>query len=157
MNEVESLFMWKKFGKEQNSIAIQSTYKKLKESFHEKNKKVRFGLVNYIDYDNESIGLGKGRWKIFFHKDKKFHNEQELRIISNLKIKPAKQKNGFKLDVQSNGSEYYKVDISKMIENVYCSPYSKNGFKDIVEKTLQKYGIEKSVKDSTLRKKIQLD
>ena len=117
---------------------------------------IHVGPRPFFGHDNESIGLGKGRWKIFFHKDKKFQ-EQELRIIPDFNIKPVKQKNGFGLDVDSTGDEYFKVDISKMIENVYCSPCSQDGFKEKVEKMLQEHGIEKSVKDSILKKKAQLD
>ncbi len=57
MNEHESAAMWKLYLKSDEGIAIQSTYKKLKDSLIDE-ERIFLSIVNYIDYDNECLNYG---------------------------------------------------------------------------------------------------
>jgi hypothetical protein len=57
MNEHESAAMWKLYLKSDEGIAIQSTYRKLRESITD-DEKVYLGVVKYIDYEKEWIDAG---------------------------------------------------------------------------------------------------
>ena len=145
MNQVESLFMWKKFGKEQNSIAIQSTYKKLKESFHEKNKKVRFGLVNYIDYDLEEMPEGEPLLA-YFYKRKSFEHENELRAVF---VNDPKSDN-YDPSLLEKPGLYLHSYVKSLVESVYVAPESPKWFRELVQGISGKYDLEFNVVNSRL-------
>jgi hypothetical protein len=79
MNEYESMAMWRLYGEQNKSIAIQSTYEKLHNAVTEY---VTLGLVEYIDYEKDTMFEGKQYGApIFFFKRKAFEFEHELRGI----------------------------------------------------------------------------
>lgn len=80
ISEHESAAMWKLYLKSDEGVAIQSTFKRLVESFNDYLKDVYIGKVKYIDYKTDLIPEGN----LFFpylHKRKSFEYEHELRAI----------------------------------------------------------------------------
>jgi hypothetical protein len=54
MNDTESVAMWKLY-KTDYGVAIQSTYKRLRDCFAETNEPIFVGTVKYIDYELDTI------------------------------------------------------------------------------------------------------
>jgi len=55
MNEQESAAMWQLYLKSDEGVAIQSTYRRLTESFHATKEDVFVGIVKYIDYNRDMM------------------------------------------------------------------------------------------------------
>ncbi len=91
INEVQSAAMWQLYSNYNQGIAIQSTFKRLRESFSENKKTPRFphgqivpvsiGTVDYIDYDKDRNNPGN-LFSVCLTKRKSFEHEHELRAIT---------------------------------------------------------------------------
>jgi len=80
INENESSAMWNIHSKNDEGIAIQSTFKRLCESFKEFDRNIWIGKVKYVDYLNESIPDSNSLNR-FLCKRKSFEHEAEIRAI----------------------------------------------------------------------------
>ncbi len=146
VNDVESAAMWKLYTNDSNqTIAIQSTYKKLCQSFHNVRQPVYIGLVNYIDYDTEEIPTDDPI-SPYVYKRKSFQHERELRaVISNLPDNPLRNESQFGepgLSIPTN--------LEYLIDHVFVAPASPPWFKDLVAAVMEKYGINKPIESSRL-------
>lgn len=77
MNEYESAAMWKLYSKTNESIAIETTYCKLKNVLP---NDIMIGKVRYIDFEKDTINP-TNVFNSFLHKRKSFEHENEVRII----------------------------------------------------------------------------
>jgi len=110
MNDVESAAMWNIYLKNNEGIAIQSTYKRLSQCLNKLPKPVYLGIVKYINYDKDLIDWGN-RMIPFFHKRKSFIHEQELRALIR----------GSDYDL-SNGGIKLPINLKILIEKIYVAP-----------------------------------
>jgi hypothetical protein len=177
VNEQESTAMWKLYASSHQAIAIQSTFSQLNKSlpcnFDE--SPIYLGLVNYIDYENERVLKGDIQdlldpLKPLAYKRKSFEHERELRAAFQMKnifkeqfkifmnnqeeIKELSLKR-FSLEelvdrylLPTPAGYNVNVDLKKLIENVYVSPYSPSWFVDTVQDVISKYGFSFNVKHS---------
>ena len=146
INEYESAAMWKLYLKSDEGIAIQSTYRRLTESFDDyKDNDVWVGVVNYIDYEKEPMPQ-ENIYSPFICKRKSFEHEKELRavIVNRSKSEfpvvplhiPDDLPKYYSLEEISSGLEV-PVNVEKLIENIYVSPTAKSWFKDLVISVLK--------------------
>lgn len=136
MSDHESAAMWKLYSQSNEAIAIQTTYDRLINSLEQADQNFFSGIVNYVDYDTETIPEGNMATQ-FIYKRKSFEYEKEFRIIH---FDPLYQMNnynelGIKLD----------VDLMQLIDHIYISPLSPSWFYDLVCKILIRYKINKRV------------
>jgi hypothetical protein len=145
-NEFESAAMWKLYSKNGKGIAIQSNFKKFKESFDICNPCIHIGKVSYVNhFDGYSKRNLNNDYSPFLYKEYSFKHEEEIRAIVSLKD-TTKEEN-------SNGM-YVDVNLDKLIENIYVSPKSSKNFLELVNLFLSKYGLRnKDVKQSNLYKR----
>lgn len=142
INEYESDAMWKLYSKSNESVAIQTTFKNLKQAFDNQDEKIYIGKIKYIDYEKDWLPEGNV-FSPFLHKRKSFEHEQELRaIIQRLPIEGEKVV--FERDICEFGIPIH-VDINILIEKVYVSPVAPQWFFELVEKVLKTYGYNKEV------------
>jgi hypothetical protein len=147
VNEHESVAMWKLYAETNGSIALQSTTARLFASLIEYNQKVyqqfRLGLVNYIDFENDTINTGYALSRFFF-KRKSFQHESELRIVSQLsdqfKLQFEEHTNLVKADSNDIIGIELKMDLTSLIESIYVSPLAPRWFVDVVENLISTYG-----------------
>jgi len=148
INEYESAAMWKLYLKTDEGVAIQSTFKRLKESFHNyEEDDVYIGKVKYIDYQTEWLPEGCSFYP-FLHKRKSFEHERELRAI----IQKFPSKDG-KLDLTQeifDVGAYITVDLDILIEKIFISPTAPTWFNDLVKSIVNKYNLGKEVIQSSL-------
>lgn len=148
LNEYESAGMWKVFLKSNEGIAIQSTVDKLIESLEHTPERVSIGEVQYLDYKKDWMNESNILFP-YFHKRKSFDYEKEIRVVhQDLPTKddildleaPPLHEMGFNI----------KIDINKLIENIYVSPDSPSWLFELTQKVIQRYNIHASVLQSEL-------
>jgi hypothetical protein len=121
--------MWKLYTKGNSGIAVQSTYKRLVDSFSVCNEKPEVGVVQYIDFQkdfsvipNQSEYLnGRIPFYQFMYKRKSFIHEQELRALI---FKPSINAEGefdFSEDLIYHGIPV-EVEIQTLIEKIFICP-----------------------------------
>ncbi|NPT44370.1 hypothetical protein GNZ12_24270 [Paraburkholderia sp. 1N] len=79
MNQHESAAMWSLYLKGSNGVAIQSTYRKLRDCFSGVQGDIFIGEVRYIDYESEFIDGTPNAFAPFMYKRKSFEHEKEVR------------------------------------------------------------------------------
>ncbi len=146
MNEYESAAMWKLYARIDEAVAIQSTYRKLKNCL---SKNVLVGVVHYIDYETQWLPEGNTRWP-FVHKRKSFEHERELRAL----IQDIPSKDKFTLTGMSNNEtgKTVPIDLNGLIESVLVFPNSPKWFSGLVKEITSKYKFSFEVRYSLLAK-----
>ncbi len=137
------------FGAPADSIAIQSTYAKLRDSLEAAPQPISFGKVQYIDFHTSDIEM---RFPSVL-KRKSFEHEHELRAVY-----IAKDGGGIRLISEAavasipSGYKIGPVDLNTLIEVVYIAPTAPKWFEALIETVLLKrYGLHKPVVRSDLR------
>ena len=147
MNNYESAAMWKLYLKSNEGIAIQSTYSRLIESLNENEVSINVGTVTYVDYEKDFIPYGNG-FSAYVHKRKSFEHERELRCI----IWQVAGDNIDKVNFEQGGVKI-KVNLEKLIENIFVSPDSPPWLTELVIDVVKKFGINVTVTNSRLNDK----
>jgi hypothetical protein len=148
VNDYESEAMWKLFVNSNESIAVQSTYNKLKMSLDAENTFYVFiGLVKYIDYKVDIFNYGNV-FSPFLFKRKSFEHEKELRAIASSGIDNPGLKCTEKND--SDGLNI-KVNLDLLIETIFINPTAPDWFYELVKSVTAKYKFHFEVRNSTLK------
>jgi hypothetical protein len=172
MSEFESAALWSLYSKDNQGVAIQSTFNRLCNCFNDyKENTVLIGLINYIDYTKQTlevknpvvrkieianlVGLPPNNYPLlrFLHKRKSFEHEHELRAL----IAFPKELQEFyqppldKID-QSPVDLTIPVNLEILIEKIYIAPESPSWIKGLLTSVLKKYGINKIPWESDLDK-----
>ncbi len=145
MNEHESAAMWRLYLKSNEGIAIQSTYRRLKEAIID-DERVFLGVVKYIDYEQEWIDAGN-LLSPFVHKRKSFEHEREVRALV-MKWPPGDSGLDFNQETITDGLTL-KVDLKRLIEHIYIAPSAPAWLTDLVQSVARHYGCEFPVLIST--------
>ena len=137
MNEHESAAMWKLYlSRNEEGVAIQSTFKKLKSSFVCE-EDVFVGTVKYIDYETDYIeGDNPNLLAPFMHKRISFSHEREVRAL--VSVTPEEH------------GKLLKVDLDALVERIYVAPNAADWFKELVKEVISIYGEKFEVVDSSL-------
>lgn len=127
-NDYESEAMWKLYSMNvTNAIAIQTTAQGLYEAL-DKDPRISIGKLNYIDYQNKFAPINGSFW----YKRKAFAYEQEVRAIFT------------DFEAKTSGITI-NVNLNKLIEAIYISPYAPAWFESVVRSVAEKYGINKPI------------
>lgn len=123
MNEHESAGMWNLYTKTNESIAIVSTYKQLKNSIQPLDENNYYiGKVNYLDYSQDNISNHKqNALSPFFHKRLSFKHEEEVRVI------------GYN---NKANTVVLGVNREKLINYIYINPQAPKWFFNLVKKII---------------------
>lgn len=140
VNNYESSAMWSLYSKDEG-IAIQTTAKLLKESFLHETRNIYLTKVNYIDYENEFMPEGNIMY-LATHKRKSFEHEKEVRCIYNNPLTNPTEKGGFGFSA--------KMDLNKLIQKVYISPFAQSFIEQIITNLLHKFNLSANVISSKL-------
>lgn len=150
VNEYEYEAMWKLYLKSEEGVAIQSTCKRLRESFNNLiGNEIHIGKVKYTDYRAELVREGHPLFP-FFHKRKSFEYERELRaVIQNFPMPPY-QPEFDKIARQIGDGKYVSVDLDVLIEKIFVSPKAPEWFRELVKSMVARYNVKKEVSQSSL-------
>jgi hypothetical protein len=168
INEYESAAMWDLYSRQNAGIALQTTFKRLSESFKDnKDDTIWIGKVNYIDF--KKVWMNESNiYEGFVIKRRSFEHEHELRAITALpqegfgegerildeshKLRELTSPTTPKRKVNSNqltdSGKYVPVDLDTLIEKVYLYPSAQQWFTELVKSLMEKFNIssEKLVK-----------
>jgi len=142
----ESAAMWRLYSRDNDGIAIRTTFNALTQSFT-CNDTIFIGKVNYIDYSTTFISE-QNMFYPYLHKRQSFEHEREVRAIT--QNMPA---GGVSLDMpqETNATgSYYAVDPSLLIEEVIVAPYADSWFLELVQAVATRYGLKAPVVRSGL-------
>lgn len=137
--------MWKLYSDQEKGIAIQSTFKNLKNCFYKYERDVAIGEVDYLNYNEDSISIKNEIiiYQLFTYKRKSFDPENKIRAIVYISKKEISE---------DTDGIYIPVSLNRLIENIYVSPKSPEWFLDLVKSITKKYSLNKEVIQSDLYK-----
>ena len=135
LNEYESEAMWKIYSGEKG-IAIQTTADRLLQSLEEATTS-ELRKVQYIDYNDPGVLESFDFYLPFQCKRKSFEHEREVRLIT-AEIEPDAP------------GRYCKVDTESLLQAVFVAPDSEDWFRELVGLILERYGIKRPVRRSSL-------
>ncbi len=152
-NEFETAFMWKQYA-DNDGVAIKTTLKRLKDSFHKTPENIHISAVRYIDYNKNFMPEGNAFY-LALYKRKSFEPENEVRCIY---WKQLKTKNTLSdpseaiidLHEKTSFGENIDIDLNMLIEEIYISPYASSYIKENVELITNKFNISAKVIQSQL-------
>lgn len=147
LSEYESAAMWKLYLKSGEGVAIQSTYNRLAESFKDFQDDIFIGCIHYIDYETDWLPEGNSFYP-FLHKRKSFEHERELRAVFQ-KIPTADGKLDFSKKIFGKGINI-PVNLDTLIERIYISPEAEAWFVGLVTSIINKFNLNKEIKQSSL-------
>lgn len=150
MNSHESAAMWKLYLKSDEGIAIQSSFRRLRDSIQEESD-VYVGCVKYIDYDREWFSMDN-IFNPFVYKRKSFEHERELRVVAPVLVPAEPGGTAFSKPSMEHGINI-KVNLHSLVDNVYVAPGTPSWFKDLVASAIERYGFSFSVHQSKLSDK----
>jgi hypothetical protein len=118
--------------------------------------------VRYFDYETDEFLPHSNTWTEFFQKRRFFDYEKEARLVlsSEMVLNPDRPqpksliisrrhnlRPGFTLSEQGI---FFAINIDHLIEDIYVSPKAPPWFAALVQDVASKYGLERSVKKSSL-------
>jgi hypothetical protein len=136
MNDHESAAMWRLYIKSNEGIAIQSTVKRLCDSFAVTRENVFVGKVRYVDYTRESHDV-RNPLQPAFLKRISFEHELELRAMVRQSSTLVKGRRTVKPGVNID------VSLDTLVEKIYVAPICPAWIKALVEAVMKKYELEK--------------
>jgi len=145
MNERESAGMWKLYTATNESVCVQSTYRRLRSVLP---TNVSMSVVHYIDYAKDWSPEGNLLYP-FVHKRLSFAHEQELRAL--LFQSPPVLGGGmnFAAELPDRGI-WQSVTISDLVESVYIAPAAPEWFRELVARVVERYKLNVPVHQSVL-------
>jgi hypothetical protein len=167
-NEYESAAMWNLYSHENAGIAIQSTTRRLSESFRKNNEDIIWiGQVQYLDFSKDWMNRWDNLFEAFLTKRKSFEYENEIRAVTclppdnlNRELLASTATEGSNIFLSQNRTinpkeltdkgKYVSVDLEVLVEKVYVAPYAESWFEEVVESLLSKYSLDPIVIKSDL-------
>lgn len=155
--EHESAAMWRLYGKEGASIAVQSTFRRLRRVLPENmdnygsplDGHIDIALVQYVDYSTDRIPEGH-MFDAFLYKRKSFEHERELRAFFQEMPKSSPGREGLVAIPPSETGRQVPVNLDQLIEAIYVVPTSPASVYDLIQKICARYGLNKPIYRSSL-------
>jgi len=133
INSSENYALWKIYTNNDDGIAIKTTVGNLRDCILHKDG-FCIGKVKYYNYRTENANPNSiSIFDLSLRKRKEFEYENELRLISWFMDKPI-----------------IKVDLNKLIDEIYISPFSPEPLKGVVESIRSNYVLIKKINKSDL-------
>lgn len=149
MNEAESAAMWQIYGTDSPSIAVQTSYRRLRDCFATYPKRINIGVVQYIDFRSAFVNP-YCVLDIALVKRRSFDHERELRVFVGSDGDPKQ----IELGLPTVEGVEVPVDLDQLIEVVYVSPTAPRWFGPLVEAMMRRYGCEKPIVCSDLYQRL---
>lgn len=136
MNDEESAAMWSLYAQRGQGIAIRSTIGRAKAAVQDTPEEVYIGLVQYFNYDTDDIPWDNSM-KTAHCKRCSFAHEREVRLTV------------FDPGSDSPGT-LVKVTLPELIEGILVAPQSPNWLERLVQRVLNRYGINMDITRSRI-------
>lgn len=147
-NEHESDAMWKLYLKNDEGIAIQSTFGRLRDCFGNETPDIYIGRVRYIDYLKDAISE-ENFFNPFLRKRKGFEHEREVRAIVFAYGKIEDGMPNLPSPAFPTGMPVL-VDLDKLIDRIYLAPTSPKWLHELISSVSRKYNLRLKVFQTSL-------
>jgi hypothetical protein len=146
-SDYESAAMWKVYGGDMQSIAVETDYAVLAGLLPEQ---VLLGEVTYTDYGPELVEVQSFQ-TFYMHKRRAFDYEREVRCLA-LPNERGPEALWCHYEGEGHPSPGISVDIdvAKLIKKVHIAPQSGAWFLDVVKETMERFGVHREVSASGL-------
>lgn len=144
-NDFESAAMWNIYSSTEDGIAIKTRFSSLAASLTCESL-VEISRVLYLDYERDRIPDGF-MFGPLLCKRKSFEHEKEVRAF--ITDNPDTGRDGYAFFPDTPG-EYFGVDVSELVKEVVLAPSSVPWLEEIVQTTLNKFGLDVTVRKSSL-------
>lgn len=140
MSDFESPALWSMYGG-RSSVAIQSTYGRLRNCFEDNARRIYICPVRYLDYRTELVPA----WNFFhpaLHKRVGFEHEKELRAAF-LNIPVTESSTGTPIDweaARATPGHYIEIDVDMLVEAIYVAPTAPDWFLDLIGSVMGRLG-----------------
>jgi hypothetical protein len=144
LNKYESAAMWKLYSSTDYSIAVRSTFRKLRDCL---DQECFVGMITYKDYFVQVVP-GGNTFRPFMHKQVSYSHEQEVRAL----VQRAPMR-GMTYDFEAPAIEagiIKSVDLEKLILSIYVGPFCPAWYGKLVRRVVERYGLKVHVTDSFL-------
>lgn len=136
MQRHESYALWKIYGGKEPGVSIRTTVGRLRNSINSKNQnfseEIIFAKVKYQNrLDDPSCKIEATITKREF-----YDFEKELRLII---FNEHKFDEDCQVPYELNIGRRINIDLNKLIEGIYISPFSNNNFKKNISKIIEKF------------------
>lgn len=143
VSDHESDAMWKLYSKNDEGIAIQSTFRRLTECFDSDRKlQINAGMIKYMDFEEDDLDDDEGFSTVFIKRNH-FEHEKELRAI----VYPVSDEDDEEIiDLNAPAEPVFPtgrkipVNLETLIEAVYVSPVRQDWFMSLVQSVVKRYG-----------------
>lgn len=143
LNEYESAAMWDLYLKNEEGVAIQTTFDRVKSSLDACEERIFIGRVDYIDPTNHK-NLKTSFLEPFFTKRISFSHEKEVRLV-------YAQMGNDDMNLSENIlGKNIRMNLAELIERVYVSPDAAPWFVEVVKTVLKKFDVNAEVIYSNL-------
>ena len=115
-----------------NAVAVKTTAANLYKALG-KDPRIDIGKVKYIDFNKRFSSINGAYW----YKRKSFEYEREVRAV-------------MKIYSSDSNANSVPVDIEKLMNQVYISPYAPLWFEEVVTSVMLRYDVNKPVFHSTM-------
>jgi hypothetical protein len=141
MSSSESIAMWQIYGSRNDSLAVQSTYRRL---FDVLPSSCAVGVVRYLNYDYDEVSMNDFFTAALCKRDI-FDHEKELRCVL--------------LQGNESGDEIFeplpdgvnvKVDIDSLIEKIYISPVADTFIIEVIRRLASTYSLSVPIVQSKI-------
>lgn len=130
----ESEALWRIYGGDTGqAIVIRTTFQNLRDALDD-DPYIAIGRVQYVELERTFAGINSA----FFRKRSAFKHEQEVRAVIRHYENPP------------DGGMYRRVDVNKLIMQIYVSPLAPHWFQDVVKEAALLFGCAADVSRSHL-------
>ena len=145
-NETESEAMWRLYSREQDGVAIRTTFENFKDSLVCSDN-VYIGRISYVDYNTHFIRednfLGP-----YLNKRKSFQHESEVRAVM-VKWPPGNEPINMRPDVCNVGINV-DVNLDSLIQEIVVDARANDWILEVVQSLVAKYELDAAVTRSEL-------
>jgi len=146
-SEHESAAMWSAYAPVQGSIAVQTTYERLRSQV---SPEVKIGRVRYIDYEKNWSPEGNLYYP-FFHKRLSFDHEREVRaVFLDAELPPGEEINTDELQENPKKGQLRAVSLAELVQSVRVAPTAADWILHLVERVTLRYGFTFPIQRSAL-------
>jgi hypothetical protein len=147
LNEYELAAMWKTYLTNNQGIAIQSSYKALRDCLIDQKYDIHIGKVKYIDY-HEDWMPERNTFSPFIHKRKYYALEHEIRAV--IQVTPIIDGKINLLNPPFDNGIYIEVELDKLVDKIYVAPTCPLWIMELTRSVIAKYQLKKEVTSSNL-------
>ena len=145
-SEIESEAMWRLYSREQDGVAIKTTFENLKNSLTGADN-IHIGRVSYVDYNTDFIRednlLGS-----YLNKRKGFQHESEVRAVM-LKVPPDEEPISVRPDICEIGINI-DVSLDHLIQEIIVDARANDWILEVIQSLVNRYELDVAVTRSEL-------